>query len=83
MNNQNIRNIIKYYRNLIVTVTNEPNINSMHIMNIAKLEDLIDVAEQNNKNIILYEVQENRQSNLYVIVDNYAYIYVVTENNLK
>ncbi len=83
MYEENIRNIIKYYRDLIVTVTNEPNINNMQIMHIDKLEDLIDLAEQNSKNIILYEIQENKKSNLYVIIDNYAYIYVVTENNLK
>ena len=75
---ENIRNIIKYYRNLVVTVTNEPNIKDMQIMNIAHIEDLVDVAEQNSKNIILYEVEPNKQSNLYVIVNNYMYIYKVT-----
>ena len=75
---RNIKRIIKYYRDLIVTVKNEPNIKDLKIMQIQSLEDLIDVAEQNKSNIIHYEEIENVKSNLYVIVNGYVYIYVVT-----
>lgn len=83
MYNNNITHILKYYRDLIVTVTNKPDLTNLKIMNITILEDLIDVAEQNQSNIIHYEVIKNERSNLYVIVDDYVYIYVVTSNKLK
>lgn len=79
----NMKRIMKYYRDLIVTVNNEPKIENLKIMNIELLEDLIDVAEQNKSNIIHYEVINNKKSNLYVIVNDYVYIYVVTDNKLK
>lgn len=81
--NNNIKRILKYYRDLIVTVSNEPNLTGLEIMNIAALDDLIDVAEQNQSNIIHYEVVENERSNLYVIVGNYVYIYIVTADTMK
>lgn len=80
---RNMKRIMKYYRDLIVTVNNEPKIENLKIMNIELLEDLIDVAEQNKSNIIHYEVINNKKSNLYVIVNDYVYIYVVTDNKLK
>ena len=46
-------------------------------MNIEKLEDLIDLAEQNEKNIIHYEFKKENKSKLYVIVDEYVYVYEV------
>ncbi len=81
--NNNINRILKYYRDLIVTVTNKPDVDNLKIMNLYKLDDLIDVAEQNRNNIIHYEAIKNERSNLYVIVDEYAYIYVVTSQELK
>lgn len=81
--NHNIKRILKYYRELIVTVSNEPCINNLEVMNIINLNDLIDVAEQNQKNIIHYEVVKNERSNLYVIVDRLVYIYVVTSDKIR
>ena len=79
----NINRIMKYYKELIVTVTNEPNLADLKIMNINSLDDLIDVAEQNNSNIIHYETTKNLRSNLYVIVSGYVYVYIVTDEELK
>ncbi len=79
----NIRHILKYYSDLIVTVTNEPNLENLKLMTIEVLDDLIDVAEQNEKNIIHYEIPEVEKSNLYVIVNGYVYIYIVDGNKLK
>ncbi len=81
--NSNINRILKYYRDLIVTVTNEPDLTNLKIMHIAILDDLIDVAEQNQSNIIHYEVVKNEKSMLYVIADGYVYVYVVTDDELK
>ena len=79
----NINRIMKYYKELIVTVTNEPNIADLKVMDINSLDDLIDVAEQNNSNIIHYEAAKNLRSNLYVIVSGYVYVYIVTSEELK
>ena len=83
MYEKNITRILKYYRDIIVTVTNEPDLKALKVMRLEILDDLIDVAEQNQSNIIRYEVIENEQSNLYVIVDKYVYMYVVTGEKLK
>ena len=52
-------------------------------MKLNSIEDLIDVAEQNNSNIIRYEVLENEKSELYVIINKYVYMYIVTGEKLK
>ena len=69
-----LSNILKSYNNLIVTVENEPDISNLKVMNVNKFEDLIDIAEQNQTNIIHYEVVKDKESKFYVIVNNYAYI---------
>ncbi len=69
-----IERILKNYGDLIATVTNKPDISNLKIMYVIKLEDLIDVAEQNQSHIIQYA------NNLYVIIHEYAYVYVVKEN---
>ena len=83
MYNKNINHIFKYYRDLIVTVSNEPNLQDLKVMNVAIIEDLIDVAEQNKSSIIHYEVIQNEKSKFYVIVGKYVYVYTVTANKLK
>ena len=77
MYRKNINHILKYYRDLIVTVVNEPDLSNLKIMKIITLDDLIDVAEQTKNNIIHYEISKNKESKLYVIVNDYVYIYTV------
>ena len=72
-----IRKILKYYKTLVVTVKEKPDLKDLKIMNIEKLEDLIDLAEQSEKNIIHYECEKENKSKLYVIVDEYVYVYDV------
>ena len=79
----NINKILRYYKELIVTVTNKPILEDLKIMEINSLDDLIDVAEQNNSSIIHYEEIKNQRSNLYVIVNNYVYVYIVTYEELR
>ena len=79
----NIKNILKDYRELIITMKNKPDLENLNIMYLDLFNDIIDVAEQNQKNIIHYVVDKNKQSNLYVIVDKYAYIYSVTSKKYK
>ena len=73
---KNVNHILKYYRDIIVTVNNEPNLIDLKMMELITLDDLIDVAEQNNCNIIHYEDFTNKTNYLYAIVGNYAYYYV-------
>ena len=75
--NKKIKSILKNYSELIVTVSNEPNIKNYTIMNINTFEDLIDLAEQNKINIIHYETIKNKQNKFYIFVDKFAYIYIV------
>ncbi len=82
MYEKNINKILKYYRDLIVTVENEPDISNLKVMRVTTMDDVIDVAEQNKANIIQYEVIESRVSKLYVIVHDYVYIYEVTANEI-
>ncbi len=81
--NYNIAHILKYYGDLIVTVINKPNLDGLKVLNINNLKDLVDVAEQNQNNIIHYEVIENTESDFYVIVNEYVYVYRVKSEKLK
>ncbi len=79
----NINKILNFYRGIIVTVSNKPDVSNLEVMNITILDDLIDVAEQCKRNIIHYKELGKSKSNLYVIIDKYVYIYIVTTNELK
>lgn len=76
-----INRILKYYRNIIVTVNNKPNLADLKMLELSILDDLIDVAEQNNCNIIHYEDLENRIDYLYAIVGEYVYYYKIVLDN--
>ncbi len=82
MYEKNINRILKYYGEIIATVKDEPDLTNLQIMKVQNFYDLIDIAEQNKKNIIHYEVLEKEESNLYVIIDKYVYKYVVTEDEI-
>ncbi len=75
IDDQPINRILKNYGDLIVTVTNKPDISNLKIMKLNTLEDLIDVAEQNQTHIIHYE------NNFYVMIHEYAYWYVLIPNH--
>ena len=68
-----IKSVLNYYKDIIVTVNNKPNLNNLKMMELIALDDLIDVAEQNNCNIIHYEDVIDEISYLYVIVGEYVY----------
>ena len=73
-----IKNILKSYSELIVTVSNEPNVENYTVMKINSLEDIIDLAEQNKINIIHYESIKDKENRFYVFVDKFVYIYQVS-----
>ena len=79
----NMKHVLKYYKDLIVTISNKPDFSHLKLMELNCIDDLIDVAEQNNCNIIHYEVMKNEESELYVIINEYLYMYVITGEKLK
>ena len=70
-----VNHILKEYRDIIVTVVDRPDFGSLKIMEVAILEDLIDVAEQSKGNIIHYEDLESKENLLCVIVGDYVFLY--------
>ncbi len=80
---KNMKRLLKYYKELIITISNKPNFSDLKLMKLNSIDDLIDVAEQNNSNIIHYEVIENEKSELYVIINEYVYMYIITGEKLK
>ena len=80
---RNVNQIEKDYSDLIVVVTNEPDVLTLKKMYIEKIEDMIDIADQNKVNIIQYEAIKNRKTNLYAIIGKYVYIYTITSKDIK
>ncbi len=74
-NNWKQKCILKYYKDIIVQINSEPNLENLKIINISILEDLIDIAEQNQKNILYYKKTNNNETIFLVIIDDYVYIY--------
>lgn len=75
-----INYILKNYRSIIITVKNKLNISDLKTICLNNIEDLINVAQQNNCNIIFYEAIKNKESIFYAIVNNYVYIYIITKS---
>lgn len=75
--NRKINNILKNYGELIVTVSNEPKIEDYTVMKIKKLEDLIDLAEQNKTNIVHYEAVKDKNNAFYVYINRLVYVYLL------
>ena len=53
--NHNLKRILKEYKDLLIKVNNEPNINNLIILKVSNINDLIEVAFQNNSHIIYYK----------------------------
>lgn len=80
---KNMDRVLKEYGDLIVTVTNKPSIKHLQVMGLATIDDLVDVADQNNCHIIRYEIEKKSESFLLVIQGSYVYVYVVSDDELK
>jgi hypothetical protein len=79
----NMSRILRDYGDLIVTVTNKPNLYTFNLMNVGTIEDLIDLVETNNLSIIRYENKAYHESYLIALKDSYAYVYVVNDHEIK
>ncbi len=72
-----IRKILKYYKDDIVIINNELNLSEYKVLKIANFEDMINLAEQNQTNVIYYEAVKNEVSYMYVIVRDCVYFYKI------
>lgn len=70
--------ILNNYSDLIVTVEEEPNVTGLQCIKVEKLLDIVNLAQQNRTSIIHYVLNKNNESKLYVILDKYAYFYIVS-----
>ena len=68
-----IKRILKNYKDIIVTVSNYPDIKNLKNINLLDFDDLIDLSEQNEKTIIHYEVKKDEDNLFFIIIDNYCY----------
>lgn len=80
---KNIDKVLKDYGDLIVTVKNKPNVKNLRVMALATIDDLVDVAEQNNCSIIRYEIPKKSESFLLVISSGYVYVYIVSDEDVE
>ena len=80
---KNIDKVLKDYGDLIVTVKNKPNVKNLRVMALATIDDLVDVAEQNNCSIIRYEIPKKSESFLLVISGGYVYVYIVSDEDVE
>lgn len=79
----NLAKFRKEYGDLMVSVANKPNISGLSVLHIDLLTDLIDLCEQRNTTMIAYETFKNKETTLYVILENYCYQYKITSAELK
>ncbi len=70
-----INKILKYYKEIIVEIESEICLESKDIIYVKKLEDLIDIAEQNKCCILYYKANLIKESKWYVILDKYIFLY--------
>lgn len=66
--------ILNYYKELIVKVKDEPDISNLKVIYIEKVEDLINLVNQNNSNIIYYK--DDKVEKFYVLLNEYVFMYV-------
>ena len=61
--------LLNNYQDIIVNINEDINTN-LEIISLKRIEDLINLAEVNNTNILLYK------NKFYIILNNYIYLYI-------
>ena len=65
----NFKRLTKEYKDLIIKISNKPNLNNLKIIKIKTLEDLINIALSYNINILNYE------NEYFIIKENLEYLF--------
>lgn len=72
-----INKILKEYEDIIVTVSNKPDIKDLKIMYVTNMDDLVDVSQLHSSTIIHYEAVKGSETWFMVLSDEYVYIYKI------
>lgn len=75
-----VKSILKYCKDLIVTVNEKPNFGNLKFIKIENLDSLVNLSEQTKNNIIYYEELKDRKSNFYVVNGNFVYVFEIRED---
>ena len=78
-----LKYILKYYKDLIVTIVSPLDLDNFKVIKVSVMEDLINVAEQTRNNILYYNDSDKKNNYFYVIFDNYIYSYELTQEHTK
>ena len=76
-----VKRILKYCKDLIITVKEKPILKNLETIELDNFNSLINLAEQTKSNIIYYETIKDRESEFFVINNNYVYIYLIKIEN--
>ena len=72
-----VKSVLKYCKDLIVIVKENPNFDNQKIVKIENLDSLVNLAEQTKNNIIYYEEVKDKKSNFYVIDGSFVYLFEI------
>lgn len=76
-----LNKILKNYAEIIVRISNPINYDELELLEVKDFEDMIDIEEKSNSRILLYEVEEGKESHFVVVNDKYAYIFILNSNS--
>lgn len=72
-----LKHILNYYKDIIINISSELDLNNLKTIYVEDFHDLIDLAEQTQRNILYYNNYDKDKSKFFVIVDNYVYIFLL------
>ncbi len=78
--NGKLKHILKYYKDIIIIINKEPNLDNLKVINLCNFEDLVNLVEQTQRNILYYENASKKERKFFVIIDNYIYIYLLKDS---
>lgn len=78
-----LKKIFKNFGEIIVEVSNELDYKEMHIVNVKKFEDMIDLEEELRIPILHYEKEEDFESWFMIINDKQLYRYILKAEKIE
>lgn len=76
-----LNKILKNYAQIIVEISNPINYDELEILEIKNFDDMIDANQELKTPILLYEVEEGKESHFIVVNDKYAYRFILSNNS--
>lgn len=76
-----LNKILKNYSQIIVEISNPINYDELEILDIKNFDDMIDANQELKTPILLYEVEEGKESHFVVVNDKYAYRFILNNNS--